>query len=116
MLTKETYLGKISVTDAYIKSLVYRTVTSCFGVAGMKSSSFCEYITGELLGRKQSGMGVHIVTRGDMLAVNLHIAVTYGTNIRAVVSSVKNKVKFALEEYAGLSVHTVNVYVDSIKD
>lgn len=116
MLTKENYLGKISITDSYLKSLVYRTVTGCFGVAGVKSSSFREYIMGELLGIRQSGMGVHIITKNDELIVNLHISVTYGTNISAVVNSVKNKVEFALNEYAGVSVCAVNVYVDSIKE
>lgn len=116
MLTKENYLGKITVTDNYIKSLVYRTVAGCFGVAGMKSCTFGEYVFGELLGLKTDGMGVRIISKNDELVVNLHISVTYGTNIAAVVRSVKNKVEFALTEYAGVTVNSVNVYVDSIKE
>ncbi len=116
MLTKENYLGKISVTDNYLKALVYRAVSGCFGVAGMKSSNFGEFVTGELLGLKSDGMGVRILHKGDELIVALHISVTYGTNISAVVSSVKNKVSFVLNEQAGVTVHSVNVYVDSIKE
>ncbi|MBE6845221.1 MAG: Asp23/Gls24 family envelope stress response protein [Ruminococcus sp.] len=116
MLTKENYLGKITITDNYIKSLVYRTVAGCFGVAGMKSCTFGEYVFGELLGLKTDGMGVRIISKNDELVVNLHISVTYGTNIAAVVRSVKNKVEFALTEYAGVPVNSVNVYVDSIKE
>ena len=116
MLTKENYMGKISITNAYLKALVYRTVTGCFGVAGMKSATFGEFVTGELMGLAKEGMGVQIATKGNELAVTLHVSVTYGTNISAVVSSIKNKVSFVLSEFAGVSVRTVNVYIDSIKD
>ena len=95
---------------------MYRTVAGCFGVAGMKSCTFGEYVFGELLGLKTDGMGVRIISKNDELVVNLHISVTYGTNIAAVVRSVKNKVEFALTEYAGVPVNSVNVYVDSIKE
>jgi uncharacterized alkaline shock family protein YloU len=116
MLTKENYLGKITVTDNYIKSLVYRTVAGCFGVAGMKSCTFGEFVFGELLGIKKDGIGVRIIAKNNELIVNLHISVTYGTNVAAVVNSVKNKVEFALAEYVGVPVRSVNVYVDSIKE
>jgi len=116
MLTKENYMGKITFTDSYIKALIYRTVAGCFGVAGMKSCTFGEYIMGELLGLKTDGMGVRIFVKDNELVVNLHISVTYGTNISAVVRSVKNKVEFALMEYVGVPVRAVNVFVDSIKE
>lgn len=116
MFTKENYLGKIVITEAYLKALVYKTVSGCFGVAGMKSCSFSEFVTGELLGLKSKKIGVRIAQKDDELIVGLHISVTYGTNISAVVNSVKSKVRFALEEFAGITPRTVNVYVDSIKE
>ena len=57
-----------------------------------------------------------ITEKNNELIVNLHICVTYGTNISAVVKSVKNKVSFALNEYAGITVQAVNVYIDGIKN
>ena len=39
----------------------------------------------------------------------------YGTNISAVVRSVKNKVYFVLSETVGISVRSVNIFVDEIK-
>lgn len=116
MLTKENYLGKISINDAYLKALVYRTVSGCFGVAGMKSSSLSEFVLGEVLKIKTEGMGVRISVKNNELIVELHISVTYGTNISAIVKSVKNKVRFVLSEMVGIPVRAVNIYVDSIME
>lgn len=116
MLTKENYLGKISISDAYLKALVYRTVSGCFGVAGMKSSSLSEFILGEVLKIKTEGMGVRISVKNNELIVELHISVTYGTNISAIVKSVKNKVRFVLAELVEIPVRAVNIYVDSIME
>jgi uncharacterized alkaline shock family protein YloU len=116
MISTENYMGKITVSDSYLKALVCRTVSNCFGVAGMKSSSFKEFVLSDIFGRNPGGIGVHIKTSGNELVVYLHISVTYGTNISAVVSSVKNKVSFALRETAGVPVRSVNVYIDGIID
>lgn len=116
MINNENYLGKISMSDAYLKDLVCRTVSRCFGVAGMRSCSFREFILNDILRRKTKGIGTFITEKDNELIVNLHICVTYGTNISAVVSSVKNKVTFALNEFAGVTVRAVNIYVDGIKN
>lgn len=116
MIINENYMGKIIMSDAYLKDLVCRTVSGCFGVAGMKCCTFREFILSDILCRKTKGVGTFITEKDNELIVNLHICVTYGTNISAVVRSVKNKVAFALNEYAGVTVKSVNVYVDGIKN
>ena len=52
---------------------------------------------------------------GGRLVVDLHIAVTYGVNISAIVNSIINKVRYTVEEATGLEVAKVNVFVDSMK-
>lgn len=116
MLSKENYMGRISITDTYIRTLICRTVSGCFGIAGMKSSSFKEFILNDILKLKTDGTGVYVSTKDNELIINLHIAVTYGTNVSAVVKSVKNKVEFVIAESICVPVHSVNVYVDSIKE
>ncbi len=116
MINKENHLGKIGVSDAYLKELVCRTVSRCFGVAGMKCCSFKEFILCDIFGKKSNGIGTFIMEKDNELIVNLHITVTYGTNISAVMNSIKNKVTFALNEYAGVTVRAVNVFVDGIKN
>lgn len=116
MISHKNYMGKITVTDTYIKALICRTVSGCFGVAGMKSGSFREFILNDILRLEPDGVGVYISTKENELVVNLHISVTYGTNISAVVRSIKDKVEFAVYESVGIPVRSVNVYVDGIKE
>lgn len=74
------------------------------------------FILCDIFGKKSNDIGTVIMEKDNELIVNLHISVTYGTNISAVMKSIKNKVKFALNEYAGVTVRSVNVFVDSIKN
>lgn len=115
MIITETYLGKIALTDEYIKEVVSKTVSECFGVAGMKYKSPKEFLFSRILGLNVPGMGVDIKIIDNKVRVILHITAAYGTNIAAVVASIKNKVRFALTETVGVEVHSVCVNVDDIK-
>lgn len=115
MIITENYLGKINITENYIKSVVSKTVSSCFGVAAMNCSSFKEFLMSKILCKKVPGLGVSVSTAGNEVVVVLHITMAYGTNISAVVRSVKNKVHFVLSEAVGIPVRSVNIFVDEIK-
>ena len=62
---------------------------------------------------KDKGVTVRTVAGG--LVCDLHIAVTYGVNIAAIVKSIVNKVRYTVEEATGLQVAKVNVFVDDMK-
>ena len=53
---------------------------------------------------------------GDALVVDLHITVTYGVNVGAIVDSIIHKVNYVLTNEAGITVKSVNVYVDEMTD
>lgn len=114
MYCKDNYMGKITVADRFIKKLVCRAVSGCFGVAGMGDRSFAGYIMSDVLKLKTQNKGVIVKTKGGKLYADIHITVTYGTNIAAVKDSVRSKVGFAISEYTGLPVDKVNVYIDGI--
>ena len=63
--------------------------------------------------RKNKGVLLRTDKDGGLI-IDLHIKVTYGTNISAAVKSITHKVSFAVEEAAGIDVHKVNVYVDDM--
>jgi len=45
------------------------------------------------------------------LIIELHISVSYGVNISAIVESIVNKVRYTVEEATDLKVSKVNVYI-----
>ena len=117
MVTVENHIGKINISDNFLIELVTHAVTGCFGVAGVCSvSTFRSAVSAMTLGkafRKNKGVMIRTDKEGG-LVIDLHIKVTYGTNITAAVSSITHKVSFAVEEAAGIDVHKVNVFVDDM--
>lgn len=116
MVTVENHIGKISVSDGYLTELIRHAVCDCFGVAdvcGVNTfRSAVSALTGGRLFRRKG-----VVVREDKnggLSIDLHIKVTYGTNISAAVSSISHKVIFTVEEAVDVPVNNVNVYVDDM--
>lgn len=116
MVTIENHIGKISVTESYLTEIIRHTVCDSFGVADVCSvntfRTAVSAITGGRIFRRR-GVSVHTDKNGG-LSVDLHIKVTYGTNICAAVSSITDKVAFTVEEATGVQVNNVNVYVDDM--
>lgn len=115
MIIVENHIGKITITAEYLSALVGYTVTSCFGVADMNDTTPREALMSVLKRAKQIDRGVSIQSKDKKLIVNLHISVSFGTNIAAIVDSIANKVRFAIEEATGIAVSKVNVFVDGMK-
>ena len=68
-----------------------------------------------LRGLGEDTLGVSIRTRNGSLIIDLHIIVTYGINISAIVNSIMHKVSYTVEEVTGIPVEHVNVFVDGMK-
>ncbi len=115
MITIENHIGKITISNNYLTDLIWNTVTDCFGIVDMNSGSFFEDIKSLLRKNKNSGNGVIIKAKDNALIINIHVSVTFGTNISAVVNSLKHKVRFAVQEAAGVTVSKINVSIDNMK-
>lgn len=118
MVNMDNHIGKITISRKYLTELIRHTVTGCFGVADVCSvgsvQAFVSAITPGKTYKKNKGVIIRTSDDG-LLNVDLHIKVTYGTNITAAVSSITNKVRFTLEEAAGVTVGRIRVCVDDIK-
>lgn len=114
MIIIENHIGKITISAEYLSSLVGYTVTSCFGVADMNDASPREALFSLLRREKHIDKGVSIQSKDKKLIVNLHISVSFGTNIAAITDSIRNKVRFAVEEATGITVSKVNVFIDGM--
>ena len=116
MISYETRIGKITLSNNYFSKLIGRAVTSCFGVVGMVPSGGKQRILGML--SKKNRLDTGVVVKGDYssITVDLHIIVSYGMNINAIAKSITHKVKYAVYEATGIKVSKVTIRVDGIKD
>jgi uncharacterized alkaline shock family protein YloU len=106
-------MGKINISDQYIMDIIEKNVSGCFGIAGFGCKTPAEKLYSGLTGKKRNS-GISINISDNKLTVNIHISVTYGTNIQAVAASIRNKLRFALSEAAGIETESVNIFVDDI--
>ena len=67
-----------------------------------------------VLGTNYPDKGVRVTEEDGKLVIELHIKVTYGLNIAAIVRSITHKVKYAVEDATTLKVERIDVYVDDI--
>lgn len=117
MLNTENHIGKISVSENYITETVRHAVCECFGVADVCSTNtFRSAISSITRGKLCKRRGVVIRQDGDGIIIDLHIKVSYGTNIKSAVDSIIHNVSFMVSETAGIPVSSVNVFVDDMND
>ena len=89
--------------------------SECFGVSGMAVTDATQGLRSIITKKEAPDQGVRVRILNGRLVVDLHIVVTYGVNISAIVKSIVNKVRYTVEEATGMEVARVNVYVDSMK-
>ncbi|HIV18746.1 MAG TPA: Asp23/Gls24 family envelope stress response protein [Candidatus Merdivicinus intestinigallinarum] len=115
MVRLKNHLGTISISQNFFVNLVASAASSCFGVAAMAGVHPAADLFSRLKGRHEDTRGVRIRTRGSGLIIDLHIIVTYGVNIAAIVKSIMHKVSYTVEDVTGIPVEHVNVFVDGMR-
>ena len=115
MVRVENHVGTIDITHEFLANLVSSTVTDCFGVAGMSAAGAPQGFLNRIARIAPSNQGVRVRYQKSKLVIELHIVVTYGTNVAAIVKSIMNKVQYTVEEITGFPVAKVNVFVDGMK-
>ncbi len=87
----------------------------CFGIVGMAAVNVKDGFA-KLLKRESLSHGVGVtVTESNTIKIDLHIIVSYGVSISAVTDNLIHNVKYKVEEFAGLSVERINVYVEGVR-
>ena len=114
MISSYNTMGKISLTNEYFAGLVSAAVVNCYGVADMSVCDTVDAVKNMVMGSASADRGVRVEEEDGKLVIKIHIKVTYGLNITAVVRSITHKVKYVVEDATGLTVKRINVSVDDI--
>jgi len=114
MIKIENHLGTIDIAHDYFVNIVGNTVVNCFGVAAMSTAGAKQGFLQKIRKSENIDKGIRVRVKNQKLVIDLHIIVTYGTNISAIVKSIMHKVQYVVEENTGFSVGRVNVFVDGM--
>ena len=113
MIGYENTLGTVEISQEHFANLTGKAASECYGVAGMINSTY-QGLRSAITRSDVPDKGVRVKTTDGQLVVDIHIAVTYGININAIVQSIVQNVRYTVEECTGFKVARVNVYVDEM--
>ena len=115
MLTNiKNELGTITIDQEVIARIAGIAATGCYGIVGMAAKSMKDGLV-HLLKMESLTKGVRLQMDDEYLIINLYIIVEYGTNINAIAETLKDNVKYRVEEQVGLPVGQVNVFVEDVR-
>ncbi len=114
MITTTNEYGTVVLSDEFLADLAGYAATNCFGVVGMASSNTADRIF-SAVNRKRLSKGVKVRGTNEAVDVDIHIIVSYGTNITAIVNSIAHRVRYLMEDMCGFKVRDINTFVDGMK-
>ena len=109
-----TDMGQINVDLDVIAKYAGLAAIECFGIVGMAMVSMKDGLT-KLLKRDSLAKGVDVTIEDNVLHINFHIIVAYGVSIAAVADNLMSNVRYKVEEFTGIQVGTVNVFVEGVR-
>lgn len=117
MMTIEmkTKFGQIDISNDVIATIAGGAAVDCYGIVGMASKKQLKDGIAEILRRENFTKGVIVRQEEEQIHIDMFIVVSYGTKISEVAHNVQSKVKYTLDKMAGLSVDSVNIFVQGVR-
>ena len=120
-----THMGNISVDPEVIAQYAGNVANECFGIVGMAAMNSKEGFV-NLLKRESMTKGINVALtsrdklvivseKNGALTIDFHVIVSYGVNIMAVTDNLVSSVKYRVEDFTGLEVEKINVFVEGVK-
>ena len=110
-----TDLGIITINPEVLAKYAGSVAVECFGVVGMAAVNMKDGLV-KLLKRESLTHGIQIeISDENSLTLNFHVIVAYGVNILSVSDNLMNNVKYKVEEFTGMTVDKINIFVEGVR-
>ena len=109
-----TSMGNISIDNEAIAQYAGSVAMECFGVVGMAGINMRDGLV-KLLKLDSMTRGINVMVRNNKLVINFHIIVAYGVSILAVSNNLISNVKYKVEEFTGIEIEKINIFVEGVK-
>ena len=107
-------LGEVNISEDVIATYAGAVAVECFGVVGMATVSMKDGLV-KLLKREALQKGIEASVEDNEISLRLHIIVAYGVSISAVADNLIENVRYRVEEFTGMRVRSVEVFVEGVK-
>ena len=109
-----THMGNITIDNEVIAQYAGSVAMECFGVVGMAGINVRDGLV-KLLKMDSMTRGIHVTINNNQLTINFHVILAYGVSILAVSDNLISNVKYKVEEFTGIEVEKVNIFVEGVR-
>lgn len=107
-------LGEIQINPDVIALYAGTTAVECFGIVGMAAVSMKDGLV-KLLKKESLTHGINVSIIDNQITIDFHVIVAYGISISAVADNLIENVKYKVEEFTGMDVEKINIYVEGVR-
>ena len=110
-----TDLGIITVNPEVIAKYAGTVAVECFGIVGMAAVNMKDGLV-RLLKKDSLTHGIQVTISDDnRITIDFHVIVSYGVSISAVTDNLISNVKYRVEEFSGMPVDKINIYIEGVR-
>jgi uncharacterized alkaline shock family protein YloU len=106
--------GKIAISPEVISTYAGSVAVECFGIVGFGAISMRDGIV-KLLKKEKITRGIDVKINDNEITLDFHLIIAYGVNIQAVTDNLVETVKYKVEEFTGLALDRINVFIDGVR-
>lgn len=110
----DNQLGEILIDTDVIAKYAGSVAVECFGVVGMATVSVKDGLV-KLLKRDSLSHGINVELVDNKIRLDFHVIVVYGVNISSVSDNLISNVKYKVEEFTGLEIEKIRIFVEGVR-
>lgn len=107
-------LGEILIDTDVIAKYAGTIAVESFGIVGMAAVSMKDGLV-RLLKKESLTKGISVTVENNKLKLDFHVIVVYGVSILAVSDNLIESVKYKVEEFTGIEVSKINIFVEGVR-
>lgn len=107
-------LGVIVIDSNVIATYAGSVAVECFGIVGMAIVNVKDGLV-RLLRRGSLERGLSVRIEENRITIDFHVIVSYGVSISAVADNLFSSVKYRVEEFTGMEVEKINMFVEGVR-
>lgn len=109
-----THMGNIIIDNEVIAQYAGSVAVECFGIVGMAGVNVKDGLV-RLLKMDSITRGISVSIENNKLVLDFHVIVAYGVSIVAVSENLISNVKYKVEEFTGMEIEKINIFVESVR-
>ena len=107
-------MGNIAIDNEVIARYAGSVAMECFGIVGMAGINMKDGLV-KLLKMDSITRGINVSIKNNRLTLNFHVIVAYGVSIIAVSDNLISNVKYKVEEFTGIEIEKINIFVEGVR-